>query len=144
MMSHARSHEQVSRLNTGRFEAQSLFQQALWRGVLYRTFARLRGQPVFLSTCPRPRIGHERFQIVPLARIQGTLGRAGDFDAHFYPIHERTAERWVTIAQLHMMGHSLPPVKLIEHDGVYYVMDGHHRISVARMLGVDEIEAVVA
>jgi ParB-like chromosome segregation protein Spo0J len=37
----------------------------------------------------------------------------------------------------------LPPVDLVELDGTYYVRDGHHRISVARSLGQDYIEAEI-
>ena len=48
------------------------------------------------------------------------------------------------IAMAHESGASLPPVKLVEVDGAYYVRDGHHRISVARSLGRREyIEAQV-
>jgi hypothetical protein len=38
---------------------------------------------------------------------------------------------------------ALPPVQLIEVNGCYFVRDGHHRVSVARMLGQLEIEAEV-
>ena len=38
---------------------------------------------------------------------------------------------------------SLPPVELIQIDGDYFVMDGHHRLSVARTLGQQAIEAHV-
>jgi hypothetical protein len=40
-------------------------------------------------------------------------------------------------------GAKLPPVALIQVGDVYFVKDGHHRISVARALGQVEIEAVV-
>jgi hypothetical protein len=42
-----------------------------------------------------------------------------------------------------LMGMALPPVKLIQIRDVYYVCDGHHRISVARTLGQTDIDAEV-
>ena len=36
-----------------------------------------------------------------------------------------------------------PPVELIQVGEVYFVRDGHHRISVSRVLGRVEIDAVV-
>jgi hypothetical protein len=38
----------------------------------------------------------------------------------------------------------LPPVRLIQVGDVYFVRDGHHRISVAKALGQTEIDAVVS
>jgi hypothetical protein len=43
----------------------------------------------------------------------------------------------------HLAGDPLPPVELIQVGSVYFVRDGHHRISVARAMGQQEIEAVV-
>lgn len=144
MALYAPGYEQTHSTYAYRGEAQGLFEQALWRGMMYRTFARLRGQPVHLRVCARPAMRYEKSQMIPLDRIQGSLGRVSDFDAHFYPIHERSAERWINIALLVLAGAPLPPVSLVENDGVYYVIDGHHRISVARMMGATEIEALVA
>ncbi len=82
-------------------------------------------------------------QSVPIARIHGSEGRSRDFDAAFYPTHDRTAERWVSIAKALMLDEALPPVALIQVGDVYYVRDGHHRISVAKALGQMVIEAEV-
>jgi hypothetical protein len=41
------------------------------------------------------------------------------------------------------MATPLPPVELIQVGDVYFVRDGHHRISVARMMGQDSIDAEV-
>lgn len=40
-------------------------------------------------------------------------------------------------------GVKLPPVALIQVGEVYFVEDGHHRISVAKLWGEHEIEAEV-
>jgi hypothetical protein len=50
---------------------------------------------------------------------------------------------WLSVAVARQRGKSLPPVKLIQVGDVYYVQDGHHRISVARALGQRDIEAEV-
>ncbi len=82
-------------------------------------------------------------QLVAIARIKGSEGRCQDFDAAFYPTQNRTEERWVSIAAAQKLEVALPPVELIQVGDVYYVRDGHHRISVARSLGQKEIEAQV-
>jgi hypothetical protein len=43
----------------------------------------------------------------------------------------------------HFKGVELPPVTLYELGGVYFVRDGNHRISVAKRLGVQYIDAEV-
>jgi uncharacterized ParB-like nuclease family protein len=82
---------------------------------------------------------------VPLNRIKGSVnpGRGQDFDKLFRPRHHRTAERWISIARAAIAKRSLPPVRLVRTGGVYYVSDGHHRISVAQALGQTTIDALV-
>ncbi len=79
---------------------------------------------------------------VPLSAVQGSVDR-DEFDIDFLPLHPRMQERWTMVAALLGSGRGLPPVELIEVGGAYYVVDGHHRVSAARMLGFMEIEAVV-
>jgi uncharacterized protein (DUF1015 family) len=80
---------------------------------------------------------------VPIAKIQGSEGRCQDFDSAFHPTHNHTEERWVSIATAEKLEVSLPPVELIQVGEIYYVRDGHHRISVAKSLGQMVIEAQV-
>jgi hypothetical protein len=47
------------------------------------------------------------------------------------------------VAAARRRGKSLPPVDLIQVGDAYFVRDGHHRISVARALGQQDIEAKV-
>lgn len=81
---------------------------------------------------------------VPICEIRGSEGRSGDFDAKFRPLHDWTRGRWLSIATARLMGVTMPPVKLIQVGDTYYVRDGHHRISVARAMGQEWIEAEVA
>jgi hypothetical protein len=80
---------------------------------------------------------------VEIERIAGTESRADDFDAHFNPREDRIRQRWVNIAELRLRQAALPAVELIQVGSEYFVRDGHHRISVARVLGNAFIDAQV-
>jgi hypothetical protein len=82
-------------------------------------------------------------QVVPLAQVRGTEQRCRDFDAEFRPLQEHTRERWLQIAMAYEAERPLPPVDLVQVGEVYYVRDGHHRVSVARALGQTFIDATV-
>jgi hypothetical protein len=79
--------------------------------------------------------------IVPLAKIVGTEDRSEDFDTNFRPLKNHIRERWIGIAAARQLGIVLPAVELVKVGDEYYVRDGHHRISVARMMGQLEIDA---
>ena len=80
---------------------------------------------------------------VPVDRIVGSLDRVADFDAAFRPRRDGSAARWQSIARAHYEGRELPPVRLYQVGDVYFVEDGHHRVSVARALGRDFVDAEV-
>jgi hypothetical protein len=81
---------------------------------------------------------------VPISQIRGSEGRSGYFDRDFNPLYDRARGRWVNIAKARQQGKDLPPVVLVQVGDVYFVRDGHHRVSVARALGQGDIEARVA
>lgn len=80
---------------------------------------------------------------VPIASIVGSLNRYQDFDRLFLPTQSHTAERWIRINRAWYHDESLPPVVLYKVGEVYFVVDGNHRVSVAREQGQDYIEAEV-
>ena len=82
-------------------------------------------------------------RLVPIDQILGSEGRCGDFDHDFYPLHDRNRGRWLRIAAARRRGTPLPPVDLVQVGDLYFVQDGHHRISVARALEQTVIEARV-
>jgi hypothetical protein len=82
-----------------------------------------------------------RIVSIPIRQIKGTLGRSTDFDLGFNPLNETSRTRWVSIMAATLRGTSLPPVELVKVGSSYYVRDGHHRISVAKYLGQDAIDA---
>lgn len=80
---------------------------------------------------------------VSLAQIRGSEGRCADLDGQFRPLHDATKERWLRVADAQQQGLSLPPVSLVQVGNVYYVRDGHHRVSVALAWGQETIDAEV-
>jgi hypothetical protein len=128
--------------------AMKSYNRAKKRGARRRLQARLTGRSVQLEhypttgrqTAKQPAVG---VHLIGLDQIIGSEGRSHDFDDHFWPITEHTRDRWVNIAMAMGTGKPLPPVQLIESASGYVVRDGHHRISVARALGQEVIEAEV-
>ncbi len=80
-------------------------------------------------------------QTVPVDQIIGSVGRYKDFDRVFLPRQDKTADRWRSIARAHYDEVSLPPVKLYKVGDAYFVLDGNHRVSVARERGIEFVDA---
>jgi hypothetical protein len=82
-------------------------------------------------------------RMVPVAQIEGSVGRCSEFDRDFMPARASVEERWKRIDRAFHRGEELPPVSLYKVGGFYFVLDGHHRVSVARYHGVEWIDAEV-
>lgn len=82
-------------------------------------------------------------QVVPISLIAGSEGRYRDFDNHFFPKSMHLKHRWESIDRAHMKDVILPPIVLYEIGGLYFVRDGNHRVSVAKSLGDEYIDAEV-
>jgi hypothetical protein len=92
----------------------------------------------------RPSTEHYRgLKAVPLSRIVGSEGRYKDFNKAFLPRHDRLMGRWTRVDVAHYEDVILPPVKLFEIGGVYFVRDGNHRVSVAKAKRAEFIDAEV-
>lgn len=72
---------------------------------------------------------------VPVANIVGTAGRPSDFDHEFRLINPHLRGRWQQLASAVESGLEPPPVNLVQLGQLYFVRDGHHRVSVARARG---------
>lgn len=83
------------------------------------------------------------FQEVPLDQIVGTLGRDREFNRFFFPRDETLRQRWERISRLARGSRGYDPVQLYKVGEAYFVVDGHHRISVARAMKSPTIEARV-
>jgi hypothetical protein len=82
-----------------------------------------------------------RLRSIPVEAIVGTVDATTDFDAGFRPADQRVSSRWQSVARAHRDGRPLPPIAVIERPDGYYVLDGRHRVSVARALGHASIDA---
>jgi hypothetical protein len=80
---------------------------------------------------------------VRIDRIVGSVDRYRDFDRIFLPTQSRTADRWQRINRAWYQEISLPPVLVYQVGDVYFVVDGNHRVSVARSRGQEFIDAEV-
>jgi hypothetical protein len=76
-------------------------------------------------------------------RIVGTVGRAGDFDARFRLVNRALRSRPRSVADAVASGIALPRVELIQLGEMYFVVDGHHRVSVAREREQHIVPAIV-
>jgi len=82
-------------------------------------------------------------QSVPLDKIIGSVNRYRDFDHLFLPTQSHTEDRWRRINRAWYEEIDLPPVMLYKVREVYFVVDGNHRVSVARDRGQQFIDAEV-
>ncbi len=80
---------------------------------------------------------------VEIAHVVGSVGRTHDFDGQFHPLQEWERERWARVHRALRADEPLPPVQLYLVGQVYFVLDGHHRISAAREEGREFIDAEV-
>lgn len=84
-------------------------------------------------------------QTVALNQIAGTLERSRtfDFDSDFRPTSDHMKERWMAVATQFRRGRTIAPIDLIQYDQRYFVVDGHHRVSVAKALRWNSLQANV-
>lgn len=88
---------------------------------------------------------YKGLQDIPVASIVGSAGRYEDFTRHFLPrtSDKREKERWRNIYTRAVTGKGFPPIEVYKVDQAYFVKDGNHRVSVARDLGWETIQAHV-
>ena len=80
---------------------------------------------------------------ITLDSIVGTVDRTRDFDRGFRPTTPRVRGRWQRIAAAQRRGESFPPISVYRIGDLHFVRDGHHRVSVAKSLGREDIDAYV-
>ncbi|MCA9973032.1 MAG: universal stress protein [Anaerolineales bacterium] len=127
------------------------FEDARRQAVMQQMLARIRGEESKLlhfhevrqmlrdtgETIPRG------LQEIPLHKIVGSVDRYEDFTRSFLPKRAANAERWagVRAAVNDMVG--MPPIEVYQLGDAYFVLDGNHRVSIARRLGSKTISARV-
>jgi hypothetical protein len=144
------------RLSTGNVDADALddFDQARQREVLSRLARWVRRQPTDVNAivpfdevvAALGRIGERELGLQPirLDSIVGTVDRTdGAFDRDFRPTSTKSRERWVRSAAAMRRGEPLEPISVYRVGEAHFVRDGHHRVSVAKMAGLEVIDAFV-
>jgi nucleotide-binding universal stress UspA family protein len=131
-------------------DAQEDFHEARRKAALQAILARITGKSRTLLSYDevRARLGGmessvKELQDIPLDAIIGTVSRYSDFSRSLLPLNESDSERWarVRVAAENMIG--LPPIDVYQIGEAYFILDGHHRASVARELGATHIQAYV-
>jgi hypothetical protein len=82
-------------------------------------------------------------QEIQIEKIIGSLNRYQDFDDSFLPRQTHTRNRWENIDRVYLQGEYLPPVEVYKIGEFFFVIDGNHRVSVARERGQIFIDAHV-
>lgn len=125
------------------------FQKARQQATMEALMGRLRGRSLELlsynevAEMLKVRGRSERgTKEIPVAAIVGSVGRYHDFSRSFLPRHDADAQRW---AGVRAAGHvaDLPPIDVYQIGDAYFVLDGNHRVSIARQVGLDYIHANV-
>ncbi len=80
---------------------------------------------------------------VDVDQIVGSVDRSRGFDRRFRPTTQTSRTRFERLAAAARRGEDLPPVDLVQVGEAYFVVDGHHRVAVARALRRDLIAAYV-
>lgn len=134
-------------------DARDDFLRARRRAVLARLASRLRREPDDIGhVLPLEEVvqalglaGEQRLglHVITLDSIIGTVDRTGDFDRRFRPTHQRLRGRWERIAAAQRRGEAMPPISVYRVGELHFVEDGHHRVSVAKALGLETIDAYV-
>jgi hypothetical protein len=85
---------------------------------------------------------YEGIRSIPLAQIVGTDSRIGDFDREFLPRRPELGERWRRVERAFAHG-DFAPIVVNRLGDAYFVVDGHHRVAIARQQGRETIDAEV-
>jgi len=96
-------------------------------------------------TSPRRELG---LVTIPVAEIRGTaIEGPAQRGADFLPLPSlRGANwrgRWQRLRAAHAGLAILPPIDVLQTDDGYWVLDGHNRVALARLVGQDDIDAAV-
>jgi len=125
------------------------FRRARRRAKLQETMAYLTGQSVGLLSYEEVRqklkareVEGRQVKEIPLKAIVGSVGRYNDFTRSFLPRQDSAEDRWARVkARVDSMG--LPLIDVYQIDQAYFVLDGNHRVSIARQIGATTIQARV-
>jgi hypothetical protein len=123
------------------------FNRARQRAFMQDVLASLRNMPVDLLPFEEVRktlsLGSQTYrglQDVPLEQIVGSVARYHDFSRAFMPRRDTLRQRWQRVRKLQGQ---FKPIDLYQVGDAYFVVDGNHRVSVARQAKAPTIQAHV-
>jgi nucleotide-binding universal stress UspA family protein len=128
------------------------FRQAHQRAALQQVLARVTGRSVellsyddVLNKLRQTGRAARGVREIPVSAIVGTVGRCTDFTRTFLPRKGSDEQRWASLMAFVQQNSldALPPIDVYQIGSAYFVQDGHHRVSIARQLGVAFIAAHV-
>jgi hypothetical protein len=130
--------------------ARADFSKARFKSFINQVISNFSGRPTTLLSYDevkeKLRIGGPIYRGVKTIRVDqiaGSLNRYHEFDRAFLPKEDQLASRWQKVDRAFYQDIHLPPVVLYKVGEVYFVVDGHHRVSVAREQGQEFIEAEI-
>lgn len=132
---------------TLRMQTSKAFDRVFNAGKRNRFLAKIFKKEIHLQTLASLPIESHRSSshivTVPIRNIKGSLDRSEDFDTEFHPLNVNSRSRWMSIATAVRKGIPMPAVELVQVGENYYVRDGHHRISVAKDMEQEAVEAMI-
>ncbi len=132
------------------YQAIQDFDDARRKAAIEQILARLSGQRDRLLSYDEVRqLVGERSRVdrglkeIPLKEIVGSVGRYTDFTRTFLPRSDVMQDRWARVKTVATDMGGWPPIEVYQLGDAYFVIDGNHRVSVARQMGISTIPAYV-
>lgn len=79
---------------------------------------------------------------IPIDRIVGTVDKTRDFGPDFLPRRSDMSARWRHLERVFPAG-DFPPIEVFQLEDKFFVIDGHHRVAIAKQRGIETIDAEV-
>lgn len=141
----------MSTQNQYHFQAAlSDFQEARRQAAMQQLLARFTGAPTELLAYDDVKqklkvtnIRERGLQDIPVDKIIGSVGRYKDFTRSFLPKSDIGSERWARVKAANADLSGLPPIEVYQLGDAYFVIDGNHRVSIARQQETPTISAYV-
>lgn len=80
---------------------------------------------------------------IPLDAIIGSVGRYTEFNRNFLPRRDAQSRRWAKVKSVLRDLDEMPPIQVYQIGEAYFVLDGNHRVSIARERGLTHVQAYV-
>ncbi|MCP4139520.1 MAG: universal stress protein [Chloroflexi bacterium] len=126
------------------------FRHARRKAAMQEILGRLTGQSTALLSFEEARqrlkaSGEEvhGLQEIPLKAIIGSVGRYADFNRNFLPKRNVQSRRWAKVKSVLRDLDDMPPIQVYQIGEAYFVLDGNHRVSIARERGLEKMRAYV-